>query len=150
MRFSALTESRLVDRRAGDQDQRGAAGGERLDDVVGDGADEDDQAVAAAGHRADRGLGVVAAVGGQDQDRAAQLGGDRFVAQDDLGVVGAGQVGEDDAVGGVPALGELPAELAGGVVRGRAAAAITRSRVSGRTSFESRMTRETVAIETPA
>ena len=91
----------------------------------------------------------VAAVGGEDQHRAAQLGGDRFVAEDDLGVVGAGQVGEDDAVGGVPALGELPAELAGGVGRS-VAAAITRSRVSGRTSFESRMTRETVAIETPA
>ena len=70
---------------------------------------------------ADRGLGVVAAVGGQDQHGAAELGGDGLVAEHDLGVVGAGQVGEDDAVGGVPALGELAAELAGGVlqVRGR-------------------------------
>ena len=99
---------------------------------------------------ADRALGVVAAVGGQDQHRAAQLGGDRLVAEHDLGVVGAGQVGEDDAVGGVPALGELPAELAGRVVEVARPPPCTRSRVSGRTSFESRMTRETVAIETPA
>ena len=38
--------------------------------------------------------------------RAVELGGDLLVAEDDLGVVRAGEVGEDDAVGGVPALGE--------------------------------------------
>ena len=54
----------------------------------------------------------LATVGGQDQHGAAQLGGDVLVAEHDLGVVGAGQVGEDDAVGGVPPLGELAAELA--------------------------------------
>ena len=68
----------VADRRPGDQDELGAAGGERLDDVVGDGAAEDDQPVAAPGHVADGGLGVVAAVGGQDQHRPAQLGGDRL------------------------------------------------------------------------
>ena len=92
----------------------------------------------------------LAAVGGQDQHGAAQLGGDGLVAQDDLGVVGAGQVGEDDAVGGVAALGELPAELAGGVLQlgggGQdPVAGVGRGRPS-----DSRMTRETVAIETPA
>ncbi len=38
------------DLRAGDQHELGAAGRERLDGAVADGAAEDDQAVAAAGH----------------------------------------------------------------------------------------------------
>ena len=114
--FSALTEStEPIGGRA--TRTSGCRGPRGLDDGVADGAAEDDQAVAATGHLADGGLGVAAAVGGQDQDGAAQLGGHGLVAQDDLGVVGAGQVGEDDAVGGVAALGELPAELAGGVLQ---------------------------------
>ena len=95
------------------------------------------------------GVGVGPAVGGQDQHRAAELGGHRLVAEHDLGVVGAGQVGEDDAVGGVPALGELAPQAAGVNSRLGGRRSDPR-RVVRRTLPESRRARETVAIETPA
>ena len=72
-----------------------------------------DHAVAPVGHLLDhRGRGGPA-VRGEDQHRAAEVGGHRLVAQDHLGVVGTGEVREDDRVGGVPALGQRAAEPAG-------------------------------------
>ena len=96
------------------------------------------------------GIGVVAAVRGEDEDGVVELGRCRLVAQHHLGEVGAGQVGEDDPVGGVPALGELAAELAGHVARDRRPPRATRARVSAVTLSASRSARETVAMETPA
>ena len=102
-----------VDVAPGQQDDREPAGHDRADRVLADGGVEDGQAVDPGGELADGRLGVGLLAGGQDQHAAAQPGGDLLVAEHDLGEVGAGQVGEDDPVGGVAALGQGDAEAAG-------------------------------------
>jgi hypothetical protein len=104
-----------VDGRAGQQHHRQAGGGYAGHGGVGGGAAEDGHAVHPPGELLHGGVRV-APVRGQDEDAAAELRGGLLVAEHHLGVVRADEVGEDDAVGGVPALGERAAEPAGGVV----------------------------------
>ena len=87
-----------------------------MHDLVVDRPGKDDDAVTPRGELGDQVVGVAASMGGEDQHRPFELGGHGLVAEHDLGEVGTGQVGEDDAVGGVPALGELAAQLAGHVL----------------------------------
>ena len=89
-------------------------------------------------------------MGGQDQHAAAQLGGDLLVAEHDLGEVRAGQVGEDDAVGGVLALGERAAEPARGEAQLLDGGEDPSPGWRSATGAVPRSARDTVAIETPA
>ncbi len=80
------------------QHQRQPSMGQVGEHVVADGASEDHQPVDPRGEVEHHLAGGLAAVGRQDQDAAPLLSRDLLVAQDDLGEVGPGQVGEDDPV----------------------------------------------------
>ena len=107
-------------------------------------------AVDPGGEGAHGAVAVLLGAGEHEHDALLELGGPGLEADEQLGVVGAGQLGQHQAVGVVVAHGQAAGGAGGQVVelrrRRRAPCGVVRSDTTG----DPWSTRDTVAMETPA